>query len=128
MTKLTQTTSDMEIKAIKTEEDYNQALERLGKIFHVKVDTPEGDEAEILSILIEKFEDKHYPIGMPDPIEAIKFRMEQMNMKQKDLAEVMGFSSRVSEILNKKRKLTLDMIRKLNTTLHIPTDVLVQDY
>ena len=65
---------------------------------------------------------------MPDPIEAIKFRMEQMGMKQKDLAEVVGFKSRVSEILNKKRKLTLEMIRKLNVTLHIPTEVLVQDY
>jgi HTH-type transcriptional regulator/antitoxin HigA len=65
---------------------------------------------------------------MPDPIEAIKFRMEQIVMKQKDLAEVFGFKSRVSEILNKKRKLTLDMIRKLNTTLHIPTEVLIQDY
>jgi HTH-type transcriptional regulator/antitoxin HigA len=65
---------------------------------------------------------------MPDPIEAIKFRMEQMGMKQKDLVELVGFKSRVSEIMNRKRKLTLDMIRKLNTTLHIPTDVLVQDY
>ena len=127
-TKLTQTTYDMEIKPIKTQQDYNQALERLEKIFHAKADTPEGDIAEVLSILIEKYEDEHYPIGMPDPIEAIKFRMEQMNMKQKDLAEVVGFTSRVSEILNKKRKLTLSMIRKLNATLHIPTEVLIQDY
>lgn len=118
----------MNIKAIKTEQDYNQALKRLDEIFHAEIDTPEGDEAEILSILIEKFEEEHYPIGMPDPIEAIKFRMEQMGMKQKDLAEVVGFKSRVSEILNKKRKLTLEMIRKLNATLHIPTEVLVQDY
>lgn len=65
---------------------------------------------------------------MPDPIEAIKFRMEQMGMKQKDLAEVIGFKSRVSEILNKKRKLTLDTIRKLNAALNIPTEVLIQDY
>ena len=87
-----------------------------------------GDELEILSILIDRYENENFPIGMPDPIEAIKFRMEQMGMKQKDLAEVVGFKSRVSEILSKKRKLTLDMIRKLNTTLHIPTEVLVQDY
>ena len=118
----------MDIKAIKSEEDYNQALKRLDKIFHAEVDTPEGDEAEVLSILIEKYEDKHYPIGMPDPIEAIKFRMEQMGMKQKDLAEVVGFTSRVSEILNRKRKLTLNMIRKLSSTLQIPTEVLVQEY
>lgn len=118
----------MDIKAIKTEQDYNQALERLEVIFHSEIDTPDGDEAEVLSILIEKYEDEHYPIGMPDPIEAIKFRMEQMGMKQKDLAEVIGFTSRVSEILNRKRKLTLGMIRKLNEKLHIPTEVLVQDY
>ena len=118
----------MDVKAIKSEKDYNQALTRLNAIFHAKVDTPEGNEAEVLSILIEKYEDEHYPIGMPDPIEAIKFRMEQMGMKQKDLAEVVGFTSRVSEILNKKRKLTLNMIRKLSSTLQIPTEVLVQDY
>ncbi len=118
----------MDIKAIKSEEDYDRALARLETIFHAETDTPEGDEAEVLSILIEKYEDEHYPIGMPDPIEAIKFRMEQMGMKQKDLAEVVGFTSRVSEILNKKRKLTLNMIRKLSATLQIPTEVLVQDY
>jgi len=118
----------MKIKAIKTEHDYNQALKRLEQIFHAEVDTPEGDEAEVLSILIEKYEDEHYPIGMPDPIEAIKFRMEQMGMKQKDLAEAMGFTSRVSEILNGKRKLTLSMIRRLSAVLHIPTEVLVQEY
>lgn len=123
-----QTIFDMNIKAIKTEKDYNQALERLEKIFHAEIDSPDGDEAEVLSILIEKYEDEHYPIEMPDPIEAIKFRMEQMGMKQKDLAEIVGFTSRVSEILNRKRKLTLNMIRKLNTKLQIPTDVLVQEY
>jgi len=118
----------MDIKAIKTEQDYNQALERLEEIFQAEANTPEGDEADVLSILIEKYEDEHYPIGMPDPIEAIKFRMEQMGMKQKDLAEVVGFTSRVSEILNKKRKLTLGMIRKLSEKLNIPTEVLVQEY
>lgn len=118
----------MEIKAIKTEQDYDQALKRMEELFHAEIDTPEGDEAEVLSILIEKYEEEHFPIGMPDPIEAIRFRMEQLNMKQKDLAEVMGFSSRVSEILNKKRKLNLSMIRKLNETLDIPTEVLIQEY
>lgn len=118
----------MKIKAIKTQRDYNQALKRLEDIFHAEIDSIEGDEAEVLSILIEKFEDENYPIGMPDPIEAIKFRMEQMGMNQKDLAEVVGFTSRVSEILNKKRKLNLGMIRKLSKALHIPTEVLVQEY
>ena len=123
-----QTIFDMKIKVIKTEQDYKKALERLEKIFHAEIDTPEGDEAEVLSILIEKYEDEHFPIGMPDPIEAIKFRMEQMGLKQKDLAEVVGFTSRVSEILNGKRKLTLNMIRKLSQKLKIPTEVLVQEY
>ena len=118
----------MKIRAIKTEFDYNLSLGRLEEIFHAKVDTPEGDEAEILSILIEKYEEIHYPIGMPDPIEAIKFRMEQLNMNQKDLVEVVGFASRVSEILNRKRKLTLKMIRTLSEKLQIPTEVLVQEY
>ncbi len=118
----------MEIKPIRSEEDYQAALERLEPIFDAKRGTPEGDELEVLSILIDKYENDHFPIGLPDPIEAIKFRMEQMDMKPKDLAEVLGFKSRVSEILNRKRKLSLEMIRKLNTSLHIPTEVLVQEY
>lgn len=118
----------MKIVPIRNEKDYQNALNRFENIFDSKKGTKEGDELEILSILIDRYENENFPIGMPDPIEAIKFRMEQMGMKQKDLAEVVGFKSRVSEILNKKRKLTLEMIRKLNATLHIPTEVLVQDY
>lgn len=118
----------MKIAPIRNEKDYQNALKRLELIFDAKKGSAQGDELEILSILIDRYENENFPIGMPDPIEAIKFRMEQMGMKQKDLAEVVGFKSRVSEILSKKRKLTLDMIRKLNTTLHIPTEVLVQDY
>jgi len=118
----------MKILPIRNENDYQKALDRLEDIFDAKKGTEEGDELEILSILIDRYENENFPIGMPDPIEAIKFRMEQMGMNQKDLAKVVGFKSRVSEILNKKRKLTLDMIRKLNTNLHIPTEVLVQDY
>jgi HTH-type transcriptional regulator/antitoxin HigA len=118
----------MKIAPIRNEKDYQNALNRLEKIFDAKKGTEKGDELEILSILIDRYENENFPIGMPDPIEAIKFRMEQMGMKQKDLAKVVGFKSRVSEILSKKRKLSLDMIRKLNTTLHIPTEVLVQEY
>lgn len=128
MIKLTQTKFDMKIAPIRNEKDYQKALKRLELIFDAKMGSEQGDELEILSILIDRYENEYFPIGMPDPIEAIKFRMEQMGMKQKDLAEVVGFKSRVSEILSKKRKLTLDMIRKLNTTLHIPTEVLIQDY
>ena len=118
----------MNIRPIKTEKDYDKALERLEHIFDAKQGTKEGDELEILSILIEKYEDEYYPIDLPDPIEAIKFRMEQLGLKQNDLTEVIGFKSRVSEILNKKRKLTLKMIRKLNEYLSIPINVLIQKY
>ena len=118
----------MNIYPVKTEKDYEKAIKRLDQIFDAKQGTKEGDELEILSILIEKFENEHYPIDLPDPIEAIKFRMEQLGMKQNDLTEVIGFKSRVSEILNKKRKLTLEMIRKLNEYLSIPVNVLIQKY
>jgi len=118
----------MEIKPINNEKDYQEAMTRIGLIFDSKRGTKEGDELEILSILLDNYENKHFPIEMPDPIEAIKFRMEQLGMKQKDLAEVVGLKSRVSEILNKKRKLTLEMIRKISVSLQIPTDVLVQEY
>lgn len=83
---------------------------------------------EILGILIDKYEQEYYPIDYPDPIEAIKFRMEQMGYSQNDLAKVVGLKSRASEILNKKRKLTLEMIRQLHQALNIPTDVLIQNY
>ena len=118
----------MNIKAIKTEEDYNQALLRLEKIFHSPVDSIEGDEAEVLSILIEKYEDENYPIEAPDPIEAILFRMEQMDMTKKDLADVLGYKSRVSEIFSKKRKLNINMIRKLHDKMNIPYESLIANY
>ncbi|WKN43812.1 helix-turn-helix domain-containing protein [Tunicatimonas pelagia] len=118
----------MDISPIRNEEDYQNALKRLEVIFDSKRGTDEGGELEILAILIDNYEDENFPIDMPDPIEAIKFRMEQLGMKQKDLAEIVGFKSRVSEVLNKRRKLTLDMIRKLNAQLHIPTEVLIQEY
>ncbi len=119
---------DMKIRAIKTEEDYQKALKRLEEIFHSPMDTVEGDEAEVLSILIEKFEDKHYPIEAPDPIEAIKFRMEQLEMDNNDLAKIIGYKSRVSEIFNRKRKLTLKMIRNLHNKMNIPYEALLSDY
>ncbi|NVO10063.1 MAG: transcriptional regulator [Bacteroidales bacterium] len=118
----------MEHKVIKTEEEYKNALKRLEVIFDSELGTEEGDELELLSLLIDNYEKIHYPIDMPDPVEAIKFRMEQMNYKAKDLANVIGFRSRVTEILNKKRKLSLPMIRKINKQMHIPTDVLIQEY
>jgi HTH-type transcriptional regulator/antitoxin HigA len=118
----------MTIKPIKDEKDYNQALERLELIFDAKKGSNEGDELEVLGILIDNYENEHFPIGFPDPIEAIKFRMDQMGYNQSDLAKVIGLKSRASEILNKKRKLSLEMIRLLHDNLKIPTEVLIQAY
>lgn len=118
----------MELKPIKTEKDYEKALERLEDIFDAKLGSKEGDELEVLSILIDNYEKEHYPIELPDPIEAIKFRMEQMGYNQKDLAEIIGLKSRASEILNRRRKLSLGMIRQLHERMNIPTDVLIQAY
>lgn len=118
----------MNIKVIKTEEEYTKALKRLEKIFHAPIDSVEGDEADLLSILVEKYENEHYPIEAPDPIEAIKFRMEQMDMTKKELAEIIGYESRVSEIFNRKRKLTLKMIRNLHDKMKIPYESLIANY
>lgn len=118
----------MEIKPIRTENDYNQALVRLEFIFDAKKGSSEGDELEVLGILIDQYENEHFSVGMPDPIEAIKFRMDQMGYNQNDLANIVGLKSRASEILNRKRKLSLEMIRQLHEQLNIPTDVLIQAY
>lgn len=118
----------MTIKPIKTEQDYDQALQRLEEIFDARKGTPEGDELEILGILIEKYEEYHFPIDMPDPIDAIKFRMEQLGYSQNDLANIIGLKSRASEILSRKRKLSLEMIRNIHNVMKIPTEVLIQAY
>ena len=118
----------MTIKPIKTEKDYEKALERMEVIFDADPNSTEGDEAEILSLLIENFENQHYPIEAPDPIEAVKIRMEEMNLKQKDLVGVIGGKSRVSEVLNRRKRLTVDMIRELERVLHISASVLVNNY
>lgn len=118
----------MELKPIKTEKDYDKALKRLEVIFDAPINSKDGDEAEILSLLIENFENEHYPIEAPDPIEAIKIRMEELNLKQKDLVGIVGGKSRVSEILNRKKRLTVNMIRELEKMLHIPAFVLVNNY
>jgi HTH-type transcriptional regulator/antitoxin HigA len=118
----------MTFKVIKTERDYQKALKRLELIFDAKKGSKDGDDLELLSMLIDNYEKVRYMVDLPDPIEAIKFRMEQLGYKQKDLAEAIGLKSRVSEVLNRKRKLTLDMIRKLHDVLGIPTEVLVKEY
>jgi HTH-type transcriptional regulator/antitoxin HigA len=116
------------MKAIRTKKDYQAALERLDVIFDAIPGTSEGDELEVLAILIDKYERDNFPIDFPDPVEAIKFRMEQLGYSQSDLANVVGLKSRASEILNRKRKLSLDLIRTLHKSLGIPTDVLIQAY
>ncbi len=118
----------MNIKPIKTNEDYEQAMARLEKLFDARKGTQQGDELEVLSMLVEKYEDENFPIDLPDPVEAIKFRMEQLGLTQTDLANIIGQKSRASEVLNKKRKLSLDMIRQLHKQWHIPTEVLIQAY
>ena len=100
----------------------------MGVIFDAWLGTPESDEADILGLLIEDYEKKHYPVDPPDPIEAIIIRMEEMHLKQRDLVGIFGGKNRVSEVLNRKRKLTVEMIRKLNLHLHLSPEILIRDY
>ena len=118
----------MTIKPIKTEKDYENALSRLDEVFDAPIGSLESDEADILALLVEEYEKKHFPIDTPDPIEAIKIRMEEMQLKQLDLIYEIGGKSRVSEILNKKRKLTIEMIRKLTKRLDLSPGLLISDY
>jgi HTH-type transcriptional regulator/antitoxin HigA len=118
----------MKITPIKTETDYSNALKRFEIIFDAPIGSQESDEADILGLLIDDYEQKQYPIEAPDPIEAIKIRMEEMQLKQVDLVKDIGGKSRVSEILNKKRKLTVGMIRKLTKRLNLSPGLLINDY
>jgi len=118
----------MNIQPIKSELDYQMTLKRLEVVFDALIGTPESDEADLLGLMIDEYEKKHYPIEAPDPIEAIKIRMEEMQLKQIDLVNEIGGKSRVSEILNRKRKLTVDMIRKLTARLNLSPELLINDY
>jgi HTH-type transcriptional regulator/antitoxin HigA len=118
----------MNIRPIKTESDYRLALKRLEAVFDAPIETPESDEADILGLMVDEYEKKNYPIEAPDPIEAIKIRMEEMQLKQVDLIEEIGGKSRVSEILNRKRKLTVQMIRNLTKKLSLSPSLLISDY
>ncbi len=115
----------MEIKPIKTEQDYNMSIKRIEELWGARRDTPKGDELDLLSTLVESYEMKHYPIAPPDPIDAIKFRMEQMGMTKADMVKYLGSQSRVSEILNRKRRLTLKMVKSLYKGLKIPAEILL---
>jgi HTH-type transcriptional regulator/antitoxin HigA len=118
----------MQLKILKTQKDYFRSLERFEEIFQAKNGSAESDEADILALLIKEYEDKHYVIDSPNPIDAIKYRMEQQGLTNKDLAEILGFKSRVSDIFNLNRKLNLAMIRKLYLELNIPLETLVREY
>jgi len=117
----------MTYKIIKTEEDYHKALARIDELMDAEPNTPEGDELELLVTLVEFYEEKKYPIGMPDPVEAIKFRMEQLNINQQALVPFIGSKSKVSEVLAGKRFLTVPMLRALHEGLGIPADVLLKE-
>lgn len=118
----------MNIKPIRSDADYQLALMRLDEVFDAPVGSPEGDEADVLALLVDEYEKKHYPIDAPDPIEAIKIRMEELQLKQVDLVDAIGSKSRVSEVLNRKRKLTIEMIRNLTKRLNLSPDLLITDY
>jgi HTH-type transcriptional regulator/antitoxin HigA len=118
----------MNIKPIKNEQDYQKALSIIESLMSAEPNSEEMDTLEVLTTLVESYEEQHYKIDAPDPIEAIKFRMEQEGLKQKDLVSIVGSKSRVSEVLNRKRKLTIEMIRSLHAQLHIPIESLFLDY
>src|SRR5665811_442461 len=115
----------MNIKPVRNDQDLLAAFRRLECIFQAEAGTPEADEMEILVTLIEAYEHKHYPIGPADPVEAIKFRMEQQGLTPKDLELYIGSSGRVSEVLNRKRRLSLQMVKRLHDGLHIPYESLL---
>jgi HTH-type transcriptional regulator / antitoxin HigA len=116
----------MNIHPIHTDTDYKNALGRIEVIFDSKPGTAEGDELEILGILVDEYESRHFPIDSPDPIEAVKFRMDQLGLNQSDLARMVGSKSRASEILSGKRSMSLRVIRLLNQKLNIPAEVLIR--
>ena len=120
--------SKMQLKILKTEKDYDKALNRIDELIELnqKLGTPESDELEILALLVEKYEELNWNIETPDPIEAIKYRMEEMNLKQKDLIPYIGNKSKVSELLNRKISLSLAMVRNLSQALHIPVETLIK--
>lgn len=118
------------LKPIKTEDQYNETLTRVYELMQMEIieNSPESDELEILSILVKEYENEHYPIPAPHPIEAIKFRLDQMGVSETELGNILGYRSRKSEILSGKRKLSLEMIRRLNKVLNIPAEILIQAY
>ena len=118
----------MDIKPIKTEADYESVLEEIDRLMDARPDTPEGDRLDVLTTLVEAWEEKHHQIEGPDPIEAILHRMEALTLTRKDLEPMIGSRARVSEVLSRKRPLTINMIRELNEEIRIPAEVLIRPY
>ena len=118
----------MDIKPINTKKDHRAALKRVEQLWDAKPKTPEGDELDILITLVSAYEDKHFPISTPEPVEAIKFRMDQLGLEDADLTTYIGARSKVSEVMNLKRSLSLPMIRKLSVGLNIPAENLIHEY
>ena len=117
----------MEIKPIRTKTDYRAALKKIEALMSARAGSPEGERLDVMVTLVEAYERKHYPFDLPDPVEAIKFRMEQMALAPKDLVPMIGQINRVYEILNRKRPLTLQMIRRLHQKLGIPAESLIKE-
>jgi HTH-type transcriptional regulator/antitoxin HigA len=118
----------MTIRSIKTKKDHKEALKRIVELWDADPKTQEGDELDVLATLVESYEASAFPIEKPEPIDAIKFRMDQMGLEDKDLKPFIGARSKVSEVLNRKRPLSLPMIRRLLLGLNIPSDTLIQEY
>ena len=120
--------SKIEIHPVNTEEDYENALANIEKLWGSKIGTRNGEKLDVLTTLVEKYEEENYPLAPPDPIDAIIFRMEQRGMSRANLGDLIGSRSRATEVLNKERRLTLGMIRVLHKALQIPAESLIQDY
>jgi HTH-type transcriptional regulator / antitoxin HigA len=118
----------MEIRPIRTQIDYQEALREIESLFDAAENTPESDRLDVLSTLVEAYEKKHFPIELPDPVEAIQYYMDTRGWSRRDLELCLGSRARVSEVLSRKRTLTLEMIRKLNQELGIPAEILIQPY
>jgi HTH-type transcriptional regulator/antitoxin HigA len=118
----------MQLKIIKSKKDYRASLERFEEIFQAKTGTKESEEADVLALLIKTYEDKHFVINTPDPLDAIRYRMQQQGLTNSDLADILGYKSRVTDLFNGHRKLNLTMVRKLHDKLRIPLETLVNEY
>lgn len=116
------------VRPIRTESDYEAALAEIEALFDAEVDTPEGDRLEVLTTLVEAYEQKHHPVPPPDPIEALRYHLESRGLTRRDLEPFLGSRARVAEILNRKRSLTIEMIRRLHEGLGVPAEILIRPY